>query len=122
MNDDHDLETLLRRYQPVGPPPALRTRIVDSAVDRRRAWPWAVAAAALLAATVGLHMGTSRLGRQVHFPERVDERIAALVELEQSFGEGEEARELAARVMRERDLIGVLEAARLPVGASGGPR
>lgn len=45
---DHDLERLLARYRPISRLLALPT------TRSARTWPWAVAAAALLAITVGL--------------------------------------------------------------------
>jgi hypothetical protein len=58
--NDHELEQLLNRYRPVGPPDDLFSSITGLVRSRtagvRRAWPWAVAAAALLALTIGLHM------------------------------------------------------------------
>lgn len=48
MNDE-EIEALLQRYRPV-------TRLPDYQTTRfPRTWPWAVAAAALLSITVGLH-------------------------------------------------------------------
>jgi hypothetical protein len=122
MNDDREIETLLRRYQPVGPAPSLRARIVSPMIRERRAWPWVAAAAALLAATVGLHVSTSRLGRQMQPSESIDERAAAIAELQQSLGGGDEARQVAELVVRQRDLERALEEWRMPVGTSGGPR
>jgi len=57
---DSELEALLKKYRPVDPPHGLEQRIFDPpsghvARPERRTWPWAVAAAALLAITVGLH-------------------------------------------------------------------
>jgi hypothetical protein len=56
---DRDVERLLRRYRPADPAQSLDERIAGlaGAPTRRepRAWPWAAAAAALLAITVGLH-------------------------------------------------------------------
>jgi hypothetical protein len=70
---ERDIEALLRRYRPADPPEELARRVIDGfrvhgeeresrgvrleaeEIDRRRTWPWAVAAAALLALTVGLH-------------------------------------------------------------------
>lgn len=66
--DDRDITALLDKYRPAGPPAALRTRVaqtIDALTNpiheagnsptRQLAWPWAVAAAALLAVTVALH-------------------------------------------------------------------
>ncbi len=55
--NDQDLQALLRRYQPVGPPPGLRARVFAGR-SGPRAWPWLSAAAALLAATLGLHLAS----------------------------------------------------------------
>jgi hypothetical protein len=47
---DPELDDLLRRYRPAGPPAELRARLIASAAPMPRTWPWAAAAAALLAA------------------------------------------------------------------------
>lgn len=50
--NDQDIESLLRRYRPV----AQISRFPHFQSSKsERLWPWAVAAAALLAVTVGLH-------------------------------------------------------------------
>jgi hypothetical protein len=49
-----DLEDLLRRYRPADPPPGLEARIFGEP----RVWPWAAAAAALLALTLGLQVAS----------------------------------------------------------------
>ena len=103
MNDDRDVESLLRRYRPAEPPTGLRARVVEGAAERRRAWPWIAAAAALLALTVGLHMSTARVGHRMRPAEDFDERAAAIVELERALGDGDAARERVAQVMRDRD-------------------
>jgi hypothetical protein len=58
--DDRDLERLLARYRPADPPADLRAHALARAPigDAGRTWPWAVAAAALLAISVGLHAAT----------------------------------------------------------------
>jgi hypothetical protein len=58
--DESELDDLLRRYRPTGPPPDLEASVIGRSQDRR-AWPWAVAAAALLFATVAFHAATPRI-------------------------------------------------------------
>jgi|tagenome__1003787_1003787.scaffolds.fasta_scaffold20776684_2 hypothetical protein len=56
---DSELEALLNRYRPADPPGGLEDRLLEqpALVFRDpRTWPWAVAAAALLAVTIGLHV------------------------------------------------------------------
>ena len=61
MTEKHDaeIEALLKRYQPAAPPSDLWNQISKSPDSQmstsRRTWPWAVAAAALLMITFGLH-------------------------------------------------------------------
>jgi hypothetical protein len=59
--DDPEIEALLRQYRPAAPPSELGDRIgrlpshqVIQSPDSGRTWPWAVAAAALLAIYLGL--------------------------------------------------------------------
>jgi hypothetical protein len=59
--DDRDLEEILRRYLPRGPSSSLRDAVLAREPQSQRVWPWAVAAAALLAATVGLWRAADRL-------------------------------------------------------------
>ena len=50
--NDQDIESLLRRYRPA----AQISKFPDCHISKSpRTWPWAVAAAALLAISVGLH-------------------------------------------------------------------
>jgi hypothetical protein len=57
--DDYDVEKLLARYRPAAPRAELDaaiTQLPDFQITRfPRTWPWAVAAAALLSITLGLH-------------------------------------------------------------------
>jgi hypothetical protein len=55
--ENREIEELLSRYRPIGPRSELSDQISkfpDSHFSKST-WPWAVAAAALLAITVGLH-------------------------------------------------------------------
>lgn len=72
--EDRELEDLLRRYRPAGPPPELRARVTlggdvrmqaTASLDSRRAWPWAAAAAALLAVTTSLYDSSAHLQSEV---------------------------------------------------------
>ena len=55
--DDSEIEDLLRRYSPVGPPAGLRERIFATAPSRL-IWPWASAAAALLISAMTFHVAS----------------------------------------------------------------
>jgi hypothetical protein len=58
--NDHELEQLLNRYRPAGPPDDLLSSITrlsnQNIATTGRAWPWVMAAAALLVITIGLHV------------------------------------------------------------------
>ena len=62
MHDD-DIEGLLKKYRPAAPERAFDERLLQSLerdglhLPGPRTWPWAVAAAALLAIAVGLQAG-----------------------------------------------------------------
>lgn len=66
--DDRDIEALLQRYRPAGPPPELGLRV---ATLRRgvphpdRTWPWAAAAAVLVALTLGVQSARDAAVRHV---------------------------------------------------------
>lgn len=64
MMDDRDIEALLEKYRPAQPPPELQVSIhqitnsihqITNSPTHQLTWPWALAAAALLAITIGLH-------------------------------------------------------------------
>jgi hypothetical protein len=60
MKSDDEIFSELSRYRPVGPPARLRDRVVQ-VKSPARTWPWAVAAAALLALSVALNAGARRI-------------------------------------------------------------
>jgi hypothetical protein len=114
-----DIEELLRRYQPAGPPPSLHGGIFRNAGDGRRTWPWVAAAAALLAISLALHAASNRLQSATF--ENVTETARALeiVELEQALGGGPDARDVAERLVQEREAHRPLKDAAQPVGTAG---
>jgi hypothetical protein len=97
------VEDLLRKYRPVGPPADLRARTL---VPERAAWPWAVAAAALLVVTVGFHLATRTLDAHLRttetdafgFESRIAYAMAAL-------GGGDEARGTAMAIVLEEEIL-----------------
>lgn len=64
MNDDQ-MEDLLRRVRPAGPPVQLRARIVGATARPRPAWPWIAAAAAALLMTATLQVAAAGLRQQL---------------------------------------------------------
>jgi len=82
--DDRDVEALLARYRPAHPDPEFESRLsfrlkAEATESSGRTWPWAVAAAALLAITIGLH-AASREGA-VEQPASVDAAATLSLEL-----------------------------------------
>ena len=98
MNDDQ-IEALLRRVRPAGPPAELRARIVDAQRPARRAWPWAAAAAAALLMTTTLQVAAGRLREQARPPvatAAIDAESELASSLQTSLGvSAEEARMVA---------------------------
>jgi hypothetical protein len=65
MSGDRGIDELLARYRPAGPPEHLRARVLAAQQPVRRAWPWAAAAAALLAGVCVLQLSTRGIYRSV---------------------------------------------------------
>src|SRR5262245_14532515 len=96
--DERDTERLLARYRPVGPPRELRAFAL-SARSQMRVWPWAAAAAVLLAATVALQTAT-RIAIDRMAPPHVDP-VNALAD---ALGGGEEAQKAAQLMVAEQSI------------------
>lgn len=111
---DPELDDLLRRYRPAGPPPELRARVAANAGPVRRTWPWAAAAAALLAATVYLHESTDRLAAGARVNSSHNGRQEAIALLSETLGGDASAQMMAdliisteeMRVERDRGIAG----------------
>jgi len=99
---DSDIEDLLRRYRPAGPPARLRERVV-AAGPPRRIWPWASAAAALLASVLSFHaaarheLGSAKVGVESTVAASLTDDLADLL------GGDAAARELAALIVIEHE-------------------
>lgn len=98
----NDLDDLLNRYRPAGPPPDLRARVLDAAVPSR-AWPWGLAAAALLVVSIGLRAGSDVEMNQVQEPV-VDVTTAAIDQLASVLGGGEQARVVAESIILQEQI------------------
>lgn len=96
------LETLLRRYRPTGPPPELRDRVIRPRL-RWREWLLPTAAAA---AAVMFYALTDATRRQVvNGPSADAAREVAVAELTAQLGGDEVARLQAEHVMNEIDAM-----------------
>ena len=99
---DSDIEDLLRRYRPVGPPARLRERVV-AAGPPRRIWPWAGDAAALLVSFLSFHaaarheLSSADVGAEAAVAASLTDDLAELL------GGDAAARELAALVVVEHE-------------------
>lgn len=107
---DPELDDLLRRYRPAGPPSDLRARVVGDAAPAGRTWPWVAAAAVLLAATVGLQVARLRLATPVEDAEL--QGAAELRIVAEMLGGSERAVDEARRLLWERDLRALVDDSR----------
>ena len=112
MNDS-DIENLLRRYRPTGPPAQLRERIL--AMERsERIWPWMAAAAALLVSAVTLHFATRYEAADVDVTLGTAAEARVADDLTDRLGGGADARELARLILVEQQLLAVAPVRELP--------
>ena len=93
---DPELDELLRRYRPTGPPPELRARVLEgAAAPRARTWPWAASAAALLAATIYLHAAATRIRAEADIIAPANSEAQAVALLSAILGDDAAARAMA---------------------------
>ena len=92
---DPEIEDLLRRYRPTGPSADLRASILGDTTPMGRTWPWAVAAAVLLAATLWLHTIADRIAASAAVNVPTDSKQEAIALLSRMLGDGPATRELA---------------------------
>lgn len=118
---DEDLERRLRRYEPVSPPASLRARIVGGRTNRRRTWPWAAAAAALLAVTVWLASSAERVMQRIdgNVDVAASQRSVEVEALAEMIEGSENPRALAEWMIERRDADRALESPRQAVGTTG---
>jgi hypothetical protein len=119
MDDEHvkddvateaggEIESRLRAWRPVGPPPTLRARVV-AAPESRRVWPWAAAAAALLLGTLGLRLAADAALTQaaVHLAigtaATSDPAATAIAGLTDALGGDDAARSTATQMVRAEE-------------------
>lgn len=98
--DDQQVEDLLKRYRPAAPPDSLRERCLTP-LRPTRVWPWAAAAAALFAITVGLEAAAGALARAA-VVVAPDPTAQAIAELAEALGGDAAARRVAEQVIDDQ--------------------
>lgn len=106
--DERQVEDLLQRYRPAGPAESLRERCLTP-LRHAPVWPWATAAAALLAITVGLEAAAAGAISRVDVVVAPDPTAQAIAELAEALGGDAAARRVAEQIIdeqmrREREL------------------
>jgi hypothetical protein len=110
-----ELENLLSRYHPAGPPPELRDRVRDAVrSDRGRSWREWLPALAAAAAGVFFHVMASGVRSEVSArTSAIDEsRAAILTDLAEQLGGDDRARAEAERIVAWTELKARLDAER----------
>lgn len=107
---DEDLERLLQQYRPVGPPAALRTRVV-----RRPLVEWLPAAAALLLAALFYSLAANARRDVAAAAAAIEvERERKLSELTRTLGDGVLARDAAERLLEAEEQMARRDAEQNP--------
>jgi hypothetical protein len=97
--NDQEIEDVLRRYRPAGPPRDFRARILRDAAPDGRTWPWVAAAAVLLATTLSLHIAADQLTGSAAVGVAADPNEEAITLLTEWLGDRPSAREVAEAVV-----------------------
>lgn len=99
--DDQQVEALLKRYRPAGPPLSLRERCLTPSRGAR-VWPWAAAAAALLVITVTIEGAAARAAISADVVVAPDPTAHAIAELAETLGGDAAARRVAEQIIDEQ--------------------
>jgi hypothetical protein len=117
---DSEIEDLLRKYRPVGPPAELRQRILAT-TRAHRIWPWASAAAALLilGLTFQLAARNEVAGADLNLGPSTVARVTE--DLTRMLGGDLRARELAEFIVVQQEVHSETTTASMqPVNGAGG--
>jgi hypothetical protein len=99
--DDQQVEALLKRNRPAGPPESLRERCL-SPLRQARVWPWVAAAAVLLVITVTIEGAAARAVASADVVVAPDPTAHAIAELAETLGGDAAARRVAEQIIDEQ--------------------
>lgn len=117
---DSEIEDLLRKYRPVGPPAELR-QLILATTRIPRIWPWASAAAALLVLGVAFQLATRNATAGVGLNLGPSAVARVTEDLTNMLGGNLRARELAAFIVVEQQVHSETTSAAIePVNGGGG--
>ena len=117
---DSEIEDLLRKYRPVGPPAELRHRILAT-TSVPRIWPWATAAAALLVLGLAFQLAARNevTGADLNLGSSAVARVTE--DLTNMLGGDLRARELAEFIVVEQQVNSETTTASMqPANGAGG--
>lgn len=98
--DDQQVEAVLRRYRPAGPPQSLRERCLAPAREAR-VWPWAATAAALLVITVAIDTAAASAVAGAEVVVAPDPMADVIAELAETLGGDAAARRVAEQIVEQ---------------------
>jgi hypothetical protein len=100
---DSEIEDLLRRHRPPGPPARLRARIVGVSAHRR-IWPWMSAAAALLVSALARHSAARSEATAADMKLEAAPAVRVADDLTDILGGDAAARRFAELLVAEQDI------------------